>query len=135
MKVREIHATGLAPISSAFKNGIVLEVGDAKIIFLSGQVAQNEAGEVIGTDSIAEQTEKTFENISRLLQSEGATLDDVIKTQIFLTDIKDFPIVSGIRNRYLANSTHAATLVEIKRLVLDACKIEIDVIAAIRNET
>lgn len=59
----------------------------------------------------------------------GASLDDVAKTTIFLTDINDFPKISQVRNKYFKKSEPVSTLVEVNKFVKDGCKVEIEVIA------
>jgi enamine deaminase RidA (YjgF/YER057c/UK114 family) len=59
----------------------------------------------------------------------AATLDNVIKAVIYLTDMKDFDIVSPIRDEYFKNSMPVSTMVEVSRMTLDGAKIEIEVTA------
>ena len=69
----------------------------------------------------------------KILKEANSSLDDVVKAQIFLTDINDFSKVSPIRNKYFANSKPVSTLVEVNSLVKKGCKIEIEVIAIKEN--
>lgn len=70
-----------------------------------------------------------FKNIQKILNEAGASLDDVIKATIFVTDMNDFQKISPIRNKYFAKSKPVSILVEIKRTVKEGCKVEIEVIA------
>lgn len=117
-----------AEIMGAYSHGLKIDVGDKEMIFVTGQIAQDKNGNVVCED-IEGQTEYVFECIQKILKEANSSLDDVVKAQIFLTDINDFSKVSPIRNKYFANSKPVSTLVEVNSLVKKGCKIEIEVIA------
>lgn len=118
-----------AEIMGAYSHGLKVDMGNNKeMIFVTGQIAQDKNWNVI-SDDIEEQTVYVFECLQKILNEAGASLDDVVKTQIFLTDIKDFSKVSPIRNKYFSKSKPVSTLVEVSSLVKAGCKIEIEVIA------
>lgn len=119
---------GGAEIMGAYSHGLKVDLGNSEMIFVTGQIAQDSNGNVICED-IEGQTEYVFECIQKILKEANASLDDVVKTQIFLTDINDFSKVSPIRNKYFAVSKPVSTLVEVNSLVKKGCKIEIEVIA------
>ena len=76
-----------------------IDLGNSYLIYVSGQqVDKNENNEAI-TNDVEEQTEFVFQAIEKILKSADASIDDVIKAQIFLTDINDFPKVSAIRDK------------------------------------
>jgi 2-iminobutanoate/2-iminopropanoate deaminase len=117
--------------SPAYKIGMG---GGRYLIFVSGQqVAKNEQG-VASTDDIAEQTESVFQALEKTLNDAGASLDDVVKAQIFITDMKrDFEVVSKIREKYFAKSKPVSTLVEVNGFTVPGAKIEIEVTAVIEE--
>ena len=117
-----------AEIMGAYSHGIKIDIGTAEMIFVTGQIAQDTNGNVVCED-IEGQTEYVFNCIQKILKEANSSLDDVVKTQIFLTDINDFSKVSPIRKKYFANSKPVSTLVEVSSLVKKGCKIEIEVIA------
>ena len=117
-----------AEIMGAYSHGIKVDIGDKEMILVTGQIAQDANGNVVCED-IEGQTEYVFNCIQKILNEANSSLDDVVKTQIFLTDINDFSQVSPIRNKYFANSKPVSTLVEVSSLVKKGCKIEIEVIA------
>lgn len=117
-----------AEIMGAYSHGLKVDLGNSEMIFVTGQIAQDSNGNVVCED-IEGQTEYVFECIQKILKEANASLDDVVKTQIFLTDINDFSKVSPIRNKYFAVSRPVSTLVEVNSLVKKGCKIEIEVIA------
>lgn len=117
-----------AEIMGAYSHWIKIDIGTAEMIFVTGQIAQDTNGNVVCED-IEGQAEYVFNCIQKILKEADSSLDDVVKTQIFLTDINDFSKVSPIRNKYFANSKPVSTLVEVSSLVKKGCKIEIEVIA------
>lgn len=130
----KINSKDAAKKLGAYSHGYSVEVGDAKIIFTTGQIALDQDGNVVAPDNIEKQTEFVFESLQRILNEAGASLDDVTKATIFVTDINDFPKISSIRNKYFANSEPVSTLVEVSKLVKEGCKVEIEVIAVKQNE-
>lgn len=118
-----------AEIIGAYSPGVKVDLWNNKeLIFVTGQIALDQNGNVVCED-IEGQTEYVFNCIQKILKEAGSSLDDVVKAQIFLTDINDFSKVSPIRNKYFVNSKPVSTLVEISSLVKKECKIEIEVIA------
>ena len=110
-----------------------IDIGNVYLIFVSGQqVDKNEKNEAI-TDDIKEQTELVFQAIERILRAAGASIDDVVKVQIFLIDINDLLKVSAIRDKWFAKSKPASTLVEVNAMTRKGAKIEIEVTAIIKK--
>lgn len=110
-----------------------IDIGDAFLIFVSGQqVEKNESNEAI-TDNIEKQAELVFQAIEKILKVAGASMDDVVKAQIFLTDINDFPKVSAIRDKWFAKSKPVSTLLEVNAMTRNGAKIEIEVTAIVKK--
>jgi len=116
-----------------YSPGIKVSVGDSELIFVTGQVAMDKDRKLVAPGNFGRQTEFIFENIKQILAEGGATLEDVVKATIFVTDMKKYGDVSAVRNKYFATSKPASTLVEISRTVHDGCEVEIEVIAVKKN--
>lgn len=125
----KINSDQFAKRLGSYSHGYTVEIGDTKIIFTTGQIALDKNGNVLYPDDPVKQTEFIFEALQTILQESGASLDDVVKTTIFLTDMNDFPKISPIRNRYFKHSEPVSTLVEVSKLVKPGCRVEIEVIA------
>jgi Putative translation initiation inhibitor, yjgF family len=111
-----------------------IDLGNCYLIFVSGvQAPKKDDSHKVVTDDIAEQTKLVFEDINNILKQANASLDDVVKAVIYLTDMKDFDIVSPIRAEYFKNSMPVSTMVEINKLARDGAKIEIEVTALIEK--
>lgn len=110
-----------------------IDLGNVYLIYVSGQqVDKNEKNEVV-TNDIEEQTELVFKAIEKILKAADASMDDVVKAQIFLTDISDFSKVSAIRDRWFAKSKPVSTLLEINAMTRKGAKVEIEVTAIIKK--
>jgi 2-iminobutanoate/2-iminopropanoate deaminase len=96
-------------------------------LFLSGQIPLKEDGS-LPSEEVGAQTELVMENIKNLLEQSGLSLAQVVKTTIYLTDIKDFSLVNSIYSRYFEEPFPARTTVQVAALPRGA-KIEIEVIA------
>lgn len=128
MERSKLQPQNFMPPLGGYSHGYAVDVGDARFVYVAGQLALDEHGDLV-SDDIEEQTRYVFDLIKRILEEGGASLDDVVKAQIFVTDISEYPKVSAIRNQYFANSKPVSTLVEVTRLVRDGCKIEVEAMA------
>lgn len=126
----KINSDRFAKRLGAYSHGYAIDIGDTTLIFTTGQIALDQDGTVLYPNDPAKQTEYIFKALQTILQESGASLDDVVKTTIFLTDMDDFPKISPIRNRYFKNSEPVSTLVQVSKLVKPGCRVEIEVIAA-----
>ncbi len=97
------------------------------LVFVSGQVALNSEGEMVGT-TIEEQTRQVIANLESVLKDAGATLADVIKTTIWITRKEDFPGFNDVYTEYFMATTPARATV-CSDLVVPQALIEIDAIA------
>ena len=129
----KINPPNFTKTVSAYSQGLKVEIGDKSMVFVSGQLAMDADGNPIAPNDISAQTRYVFENIKTILADAGAVLEDVVKVQIFLTDISKFPTVSAVRNEYLADIKPVSTLVEIRHTVKEGCDVEIEVIAIMDN--
>ncbi len=134
MKNRSITTKKSSQTMGAYSQGVVVPIGNTDMIFVTGQIAQDENGVPIAPDDIEAQTHDVFKRIEAILNGAGASLDNVVKVVIYVTDINDFSKISPIRNQYFAKSKPVSTLVEISATVKQGCNIEIDVIAVKHNE-
>lgn len=104
-------------------------VGD--LLFLSGQAAIDETGNIVGAEDFDQQVAQTFVNIDRVLEAGGSSRDRIVKVTIYLTDMANFPKIVEARKQYFSEPYPADTIVEVKALALPELLVEIDVIAAV----
>ncbi len=129
MKKTKINSSEFAERMGSYSHGYSVEIGDASIIFTTGQIAMDKDGKILFPEDPAKQAEFIYESLEKILNQAGASLDDVVKTTVFVTDMNDFQKISAIRNKYLKSSEPVSTLIEVKSLVKPGCRVEIEVIA------
>ncbi|MBU0976194.1 MAG: RidA family protein [Patescibacteria group bacterium] len=129
MKKTKINSSEFAERQGSYSHGYKVEIGDAILIFTTGQIALDKSGKVLYPDDPVKQAEFVFESLEKILNEAGASLDDVVKATVFVTDMGDFSEISKVRNKYFKKSEPVSTLVEVKKLVKDGCRVEIEVIA------
>jgi 2-iminobutanoate/2-iminopropanoate deaminase len=105
-----------------------VQVGE--FLFASGQIPLTPSGELV-IGSIEEQTHQVLKNITALLAEANATLENVVKTTIFLRNMEDFQAVNVVYSEYFTAHKPARSTVEVARLPKDV-GIEIEVIASIK---
>jgi len=113
----------------AYSYGITVDVGDTEMIFLTGLAALDEWGNPVYPGDFTKQTEYIFGKIRDLLGEANATVNDIIRVVIYVTDIKKFDDVAKIRDRYLMDTKPVSTLVEVSGIVKEGCNVEIEVTA------
>ena len=123
--MKTVIKTELAPKAiGPYSQAIML--GD--LLFASGQIAIDPTKGEIVEGGIEAQTPQVMENIKNILSTAGMGFSDVVKTMIFLTDLKNFALVNDIYGRYFSQEPPARSCVEVSSLPKGAL-IEIEVIA------
>jgi 2-iminobutanoate/2-iminopropanoate deaminase len=102
-------------------------VNYGNLIFTSGQIPLDRQGNIVGTD-IKAQTRQTIENLKNILEENYSSIEQVIKTTVYLKDITEFAGMNEVYNEYFADSAPARSTLEAARLPKDV-KIEMDIIA------
>ena len=104
-------------------------VRSRNLLFCSGQIPLDpKSGEIVSGD-IAAQTRRVLDNIAAVLRAEGLTFDNVVKTTIFLTDLRDFQTVNEVYSSYFKQQPPARSTVQVSALPKGA-RVEIEAIAA-----
>jgi enamine deaminase RidA (YjgF/YER057c/UK114 family) len=112
----------------------VVEVRDGRIIYIAGQTALNDKGEIVGKGDFDAQAGQVFRNLTAALASVGCTPRDLVKLTVFLRDVGKLPAYRKARDAFLGTTTPPAapaiTLVEVSKLFADEFLIEIEAVAA-----
>ncbi|MFF0312367.1 NAD(P)-binding domain-containing protein [Streptosporangium sp. NPDC004379] len=106
----------------------------AGLLFVSGQVALDGEGRVVGEDDMTRQSEHVMELLARILADQGCTFDDVTHIRTHLTDMSRLLEYAAVRGRYITGEPPASTTVEVSRLFRPGLMIEVEVIAALPAE-
>jgi len=107
----------------------VVEVSGGRTIYISGQIAFDRAGKLVGEGDFAAQARQVFENLEFALAAANAGLDDVVKITIFMTDLGHLATLREVRDRYFTKAPPASSLVQVSELVHPALLVEIEAIA------
>lgn len=125
--LRFSNPPGLAPAPGYTQ---VVEATGGRTIYVSGQVALDRKGEIVGEGDLEAQARQVFENMKVALGAAGASFGDVVKLGYFLTDISRLGAVRGIRDEYVdTGNPPASTAVEVSRLFREGLLIEVEAIA------
>jgi reactive intermediate/imine deaminase len=117
------------PWAKKFRIAQGVQIGNT--VYVSGQVAFEPQGNVVGGDDMAAQARQVFENVRAVLAEAEATMDDVIKITAFLTDMSRFSDYSAARAEAFPNTIPASTAVATPALVFPELLVEVEAVAEI----
>ena len=104
-------------------------------VYVSGQVAFDPQGNVVGEGDMAAQARQVFSNLRTVLAEAGATMDDVVKITTFLTDMSRFSDYAAARAEAFPNKIPASTAVATPALVKPELLVEVEAVAEIGSGT
>ena len=129
MAKQPLVPVGLARPGGPFSHG----VKSGQFVFVAGQVAIDSEGRTVGVGDIRAQTRKVLENVREVLKAAGATMDDVVKVTVFLTDMGQIAGVQEVRPDFFQPPYPASTLVQVSQLVNPEWMLEIEAIAVVEE--
>lgn len=117
---------------AGYSHAAEIDLGKSKMLIISGQVALDKEGKVVGELNFEKQTEQIFTNIKNIIEDSGGTMNDLVKITIYLRDVTNIVKFREIRNKYInVNNPPASTLVEITDLARDEFLLEVEATAVI----
>ena len=128
MPREELRAEGQAEPISHYTDAVRAE---GPLLFVSGIVPVDGDGRLVGGDDVVAQAERVFTNMRDVLAAAGASLADVVKVTVFLTDVDDRPRINPVRQRAFGAARPASTLVEVSRLAVPGARIEVEAVAVL----
>lgn len=123
MARRVVQTAGVAPPQAHYSHAVA--AGD--VVYVAGQVPVDEDGSVVEADAEV-QARQVMENLARIVEAAGATMDDVVKTTVFLTDLGDREAVGRVRREYFADPPPANSLLVVSSLANPAFRVEIEAV-------
>ena len=123
------HAEGLPRPGGIWSHIAVSKPGD--MVFICGLVSRNAAGELVGQGDMAAQTRQTCENLKIAIEAAGGTLADLVRVDVYTTDITQFDAIHAVRREYFPDKPPVSTMVEVTRLVHPDAWVEINAIAVL----
>src|SRR5262245_62149607 len=124
---QEYRVEGLPEPFSHYTDAV--RAGD--LLFVSGCVAVDAEGRLVGDGDVVAQARQVFSNIGLCLGTAGASFTDVVKVTTFLTDIGDRARINPVRQEFFGEARPASTLVEVSALVLPEFLIEVEAVAVV----
>src|SRR2546421_3322037 len=121
IRLPEQLATPISHYTDAVRGGDTL--------WVSGMIATDAAGSLVGEGDVVAQAEQVFKNIEVVLDAAGATFADVVKVVVYVRNMDDRAAINPVRQKYFGESRPASTLVEVSRLALPGALLEIDAVA------
>jgi 2-iminobutanoate/2-iminopropanoate deaminase len=124
---REITAPGVAEPISHYCDAVEAN----GFLFVSGCPALDEHGDLVGGDDTVAQCEQVLKNLGAILQAAGCAPADVVKVNVYLTDVDDRPLINPLRQAFFGESRPASTLVGVRELPVPGMKVEIEAVAVL----
>ena len=127
---KEIINTESAPAAIGTYSQAV-KVGN--LVFLSGQIAIDPDTQQLVNDEIRVEIQQVFRNLSAVVQAAGATLSEVVKLTIYLTDLKEFPLINELMPEFFSKPYPARAVIGVSELPKQA-RVEMDAIVYLEND-
>jgi reactive intermediate/imine deaminase len=131
MRATRSNPDTVAEPMGTYSQAVRVETGDAVWIHVSGQIAVDLAGNLVGPGDLRAQTRQVFENLKAILEANGATFADAVKIGTYLTTLDDLAGMREVRSEYLTAEPPASTAVQVVALVVPDALIEIDLVAVV----
>jgi reactive intermediate/imine deaminase len=117
------------PTTNGYSHAVAV---NGPLLVISGQVPLDEAGQLVGREDAREQVRQVFRNIAASLTAAGATMGQLVKLTVFLTDMADLPAFREVRDEFIAlDRPPASSLVQVSGLVNPDFRVEIEAMAAL----
>lgn len=100
-------------------------------VHVSGTTATSDNGDIVGKDDAYKQTKKALLNIEDALRETDASLEDVVRTRMFVTDIDEWEAIGEAHGEVFRDVRPATSMVEVNRLIDPELLVEIEVVAII----
>ena len=100
-------------------------------IYVAGQLPYDKDGHLVGVGDIRAQARRVLENLRKVVQAGGGTMDQVVKLTVFVTDIRYREPYAEVRSEFFGANPPASTLVQIGNLALPEALIEIEAVAVV----
>lgn len=111
-------------------------VTGGRIVFISGQVALDQSGAVVGKDDFHAQTQQVFGNLKAALEAAGGTFHDVIKLNSYFVDMSHVAEFRDVRDKYIdLKNPPASTAVQVPRLFRPEFLLEVEAVAVVQDKS
>ena len=122
---------GLANVRKTVYHHYVRVDNPKSLIFLSGQLARDAEGKLVGAGDMAEQTRQCIRNMRTVLEAAGGTLEDIVSIVVYTTDMRAFKEIVAAREEFFVAKLPTSTIVEVNHLADPGLMIEFQATAAL----
>jgi len=131
MARKVIYPQGLPKTMGPYSHCVVSE--GSKLVFIAGQVPQDEKGNLVGQGNTALQTRQVLANIKKAVEAAGGSIADICKITIFVVGLDEpsYGVIAQVRRDFFGGEFPASTMVEVKRLASPDWLIEIEAYAVL----
>lgn len=119
-----------APLADRYSNLAVVDLGGARMLIMSGQVALDHDGSFVGTD-MTTQSEQIFQSIGALLAAYGGDFTHVVNIRTYLVDLDQLAEYGAVRRKYVTGTPPTSTTIEVSRLFRPEALLEVEVTAVV----
>jgi enamine deaminase RidA (YjgF/YER057c/UK114 family) len=130
MAKQEIVSAKLAEPNGHFAQAVVAEAR-GRLLFISGMTARNAEGGITGLGDITAQTRQVCENLRAAVEEAGGTMDDIVRVDVYVTDMRHFDAIHAVRRDFFTGTPPASTMVEISKFSRPGYEIEMNAIAVL----
>jgi 2-iminobutanoate/2-iminopropanoate deaminase len=130
MTKNEIVSPDLATPNGHFAQATSVPASGS-FVFISGMTARTQDGGIAGIGDVTEQTHQVCRNLRAAVEAAGGTLDDIVRVDVYVSDIRDFDAIHAVRREYFTGGAPASTMVEVSKFVKSEYLIEINAIAVV----
>jgi reactive intermediate/imine deaminase len=103
------------------------------LLYISGMLPMDAAGELVGAGDVIRQSEQVLENVGAVLSAAGATFADVVRVGVYVRHMADRELINTVRRRYFGDARPASTLVEVSALAHPGALVEIEAVASLAD--
>jgi 2-iminobutanoate/2-iminopropanoate deaminase len=125
-----LNPDGMAPPLGPYVHAVKISKPES-LVFVSGCIALDERGGIVGPGDIGVQTRQAMLNLKACLEAAGAAFTDVVKITNYVIDARDYPKIAPVRAEFLSEPYPASTMVEVKGLIFPGLLIEIESVAVV----
>ncbi|MGE0678926.1 RidA family protein [Pseudolabrys sp.] len=125
---RGMGALSKSNTPAVYSDAVRVEIAGCSLLYISGKTGVDDSHQLVGR-TMLEQTEQVLKNISKVIEREGGTMDDVVRVRVYVTqlDSKSLHDIHAVRARFFTEGRYpASTLVRVDQLVRDGGLIEIE---------
>ena len=130
-KITRGDPAGLKNVRSSVYHHFIRVDEPKSLIFLSGLLSRDAAGNLVGPGDMAEQTRQAIRNMRTVLEAAGGTLEDIVSIVVYTTDMRTFKEIVQARTEFFKTKLPTSTIVEVNHLADPGLLIEFQAIAAL----